>query len=449
MAIVYDPKRKGWFNTSDDSGEASYALPYQNWQPIDARDPSVYGRDPVAHLDQSGYEAIGGSYDSYNMSGTLSPQQQQQLRAEVQQLAAPQGPGAEYQRSQFTGETLKPGQAWTREYLGGLLVDPNTPGLGEGQEGVGFAGVSGNTIKGDDFGRQMLALFDKYGVNSADQLPPEVRSQLKNQGMYTSDYRGFWRQVGDFLTNPGVMMMIGGAAAMGAFGGAAAGAGGGAGAAEGAAGTAGAAEGAYVTGASGELAAGGSAAYAGGAETVAGAAATSGATELTAEQWAAGLTSEQMAGTAALPGGAYSTAAMDVPAASSTAPAASGAASTGAAAPAGSAPAAANSPGLIEGVMNWAEANPTLTAGLLNIGGGILKGIGDQKRHEQTLEHLDRQRAQQLEDSKALEEWKRRFIQGGSFFDVLMPFRAPEQPRQLRRPDGSLVRGGIVQSEMQ
>jgi hypothetical protein len=57
--------------------------------------------------------------------------------------------------------------------------------------------------------------------------------------------------------------------------------------------------------------------------------------------------------------------------------------------------------------------------------------------------------AQKLADEKDLAAWKRRFIQGGSFFDAKLPFSAPAQQKQLRRPDGSPVHaGGIINAAM-
>jgi hypothetical protein len=225
----------------------------------------------------------------------------------------------------------------------------------------------------------------------------------------------------------------------------------GAGAGAAGAGTAAGTEAAALYGAGGEFGAG-AATYGAGAGAAAGTTAPGIAAELTAEQWAAGLTAEQIAGTAALP--AASGAAIADTAVGAVAPAATPSASVPISSTTGTTTllpgevAASQSPGIINSMMNWAEANPLLTASILNIGGGVLKGMGDQKMQEERLQHEKDQTAQKFEDSKALEEWKRRFIQGGSFFDVKMPFAAPAQQRQLRRPDGTLVQRGIITNEM-
>lgn len=104
--------------------------------------------------------------------------------------------------------------------------------------------------------------------------------------------------------------------------------------------------------------------------------------------------------------------------------------------------------GLIQGVMKFAKDNPLLTKGILDIGGGILKGIGDSGLQDDKQQHEKDLLTQKLAQDKDLMEWKRRFIQGGSFFDAKLPFSAPSEQRQLLRPDGTPVHSGLLGREM-
>lgn len=117
-------------------------------------------------------------------------------------------------------------------------------------------------------------------------------------------------------------------------------------------------------------------------------------------------------------------------------------------------PAPQTSPGIIDSVLKFGNQNPFLTSGLLQLGGGIFQGIANNKTANDVVDKRiaaeKELEASKLENAKALEEWKRTFIQGGSYFDSRIPFKAPAQPRQLRRPDGSLVhQPGIVAGAMQ
>jgi len=168
--------------------------------------------------------------------------------------------------------------------------NPGAAPLG-GWDGEGnWTGFSQTAIDGDKYARELLQIFDTYGVNSTDQLPAEVRGQLPNQGLYQGRGHGgsLGQQFVDYVTSPPVLLALGAGAGMYA----------GAGSAAGSAGAEGA-----VTGASGELAAGGAAAYGGSSVAGSGGAASTAATggELTAEQWAAGLNQNQLAGYEALP----------------------------------------------------------------------------------------------------------------------------------------------------
>lgn len=110
--------------------------------------------------------------------------------------------------------------------------------------------------------------------------------------------------------------------------------------------------------------------------------------------------------------------------------------------------------GLIGSAMDFAKANPMLSAAALQVGGGMLAGAGNQANQRQMLDKkisadrdLERQRQQQAIE---LEEWKRRFAQSGSYFDALIPFKRSANPG-LTRPGGAPVfspNGGLIAGQM-
>lgn len=156
-------------------------------------------------------------------------------------------------------------------------------------------------------------ILDKMDAARAAGYPVNYSFELYGQtAPKKGKHMSLGQQVVDFITSPPVLLTLG--AGYGMYAGATGAGAGAAGAAEGA----GAAS---VTGASGELAAGGMAAYGGstaaGAGTAAGTAATAG--ELTADQWAAGLNANQMAGYEALPAAASAGGSTATTAAGSTA----------------------------------------------------------------------------------------------------------------------------------
>lgn len=86
-----------------------------------------------------------------------------------------------------------------------------------------------------------------------------------------------------------------------------------------------------------------------------------------------------------------------------------------------------------------------LVAGGLQVGGGILKGIGDRstaleiadKKAQTDKELLEQKR---IQDEKAAED-KRARVQSGSYFDANIPIKA-KKGAVLRRPDGTPVYSG-------
>ena len=94
----------------------------------------------------------------------------------------------------------------------------------------GFYPISQQQISLADAGQKMLALFDKYGANSTLELPPEIRQQMPNQGIYTSQSpKTFGGQLKAFVTNPAFLVALGGVAGVAGAGAGAAGAGAGSG----------------------------------------------------------------------------------------------------------------------------------------------------------------------------------------------------------------------------
>ena len=102
---------------------------------------------------------------------------------------------------------------------------------------------------------------------------------------------------------------------------------------------------------------------------------------------------------------------------------------------------ATGSKGLIDSVIQWGKENQGLASGLLQAGGGLLKGIGDRST---ALEIADKKAAsdsallsQKTQEQINLENAKRGLIQSGSYFDAKLPVKPGANV--LRRPDGSLV----------
>lgn len=113
----------------------------------------------------------------------------------------------------------------------------------------------------------------------------------------------------------------------------------------------------------------------------------------------------------------------------------------------------AASKGVISGAMDFAKENPLLAFGAMSVGAGAVSGVGQymvQKELQKDRIAAEKEmQAKKLEDAQALEEWKRRFTQAGSYFDARIPVR-PRPGAVLRRPDGSPVYGGggVISSTM-
>lgn len=117
----------------------------------------------------------------------------------------------------------------------------------------------------------------------------------------------------------------------------------------------------------------------------------------------------------------------------------------------GGAPASASAKsGVLNGAMQWMGKNP-LPATIIGtqLAGGVIGGIGQAKLQEDRQDHERQLLEQRLEDQQALEEWKRRFTQSGSYFDAT-PKLKPAADTTLRRPDGTPVYGpnGLISSTM-
>lgn len=153
--------------------------------------------------------------------------------------------GEQYQRTASTDKIVE-GQPITRNYLMGQLLRPSESYM-DGEGNVVGAGVQ--DVKNDEAARNMLVLMDRFGVDKLTDLPPQLVEQLPSKGKFEERSGGFWSSLGDFLTNPGVMMLLGA--------GWAAAAGAGAGAAGAASGASAAADLGTVAGAAGEFGAGG------------------------------------------------------------------------------------------------------------------------------------------------------------------------------------------------
>jgi len=108
-------------------------------------------------------------------------------------------------------------------------------------------------------------------------------------------------------------------------------------------------------------------------------------------------------------------------------------------------------PGIIESAMGWAKDNKELALGGAQLAFGAMKGVGDAGA---ARELADRKAAADLavlekrkQDEMALQDWKRRFTQSGSYFAG-----KPAKPsgQALTRADGSPVFGpnGIIAAHM-
>lgn len=113
--------------------------------------------------------------------------------------------------------------------------------------------------------------------------------------------------------------------------------------------------------------------------------------------------------------------------------------------------------GIIDRVMQWANANPGgariaagLGAGALGVAGGIGSALLNRDTAEKRMRAYKELLSQRTaEEAKAMDN-KRAFVQGGSYFDTKGLPVAPAATQPLRRPDGSLVyaQPGIISGAM-
>jgi hypothetical protein len=97
------------------------------------------------------------------------------------------------------------------------------------------------------------------------------------------------------------------------------------------------------------------------------------------------------------------------------------------------------------GIVNWAQKNPLLAYGALQVGSGAIQGIGaNLTANEMADKKAAADRAlltQKYNEEKALADWRQRFQQGASYFTAT-PNMAPNPGAVLRRPDGTPVYAG-------
>lgn len=105
------------------------------------------------------------------------------------------------------------------------------------------------------------------------------------------------------------------------------------------------------------------------------------------------------------------------------------------------------------GLIDWARNNKMLAYGAMQVGTGIVGGIGQNLTQNQLMDKRIQADKDLLEQKKRnaqeLEEWRRRFTQSGSYFDAAMP--VSKGPSALTRPGGAPVydpNGGLIASQM-
>src|SRR3990167_164516 len=96
---------------------------------------------------------------------------------------------------------------------------------------------------------------------------------------------------------------------------------------------------------------------------------------------------------------------------------------------------AAASPGIIDSVLQFGQKNPALTLGAMSLAGGVAMGVGGY----QTAMDLQEQKKK---DAQEMEQWKRQFVQGGSYYDANVNMR-PGTGVATRRSTGAPLHAGI------
>lgn len=105
-------------------------------------------------------------------------------------------------------------------------------------------------------------------------------------------------------------------------------------------------------------------------------------------------------------------------------------------------------PGLIDSVIEWGKNNKALAAGALQLGGGLLKGVGDAAAMDKKIA-AEKEIAAGRSPEAILAAQRANAASSGAYGQRL-GFQAPSAPRVLRRPDGSIVyaQPGLIAGQM-
>lgn len=120
---------------------------------------------------------------------------------------------------------------------------------------------------------------------------------------------------------------------------------------------------------------------------------------------------------------------------------------------AGGIPSSQVKPGVIDSVLDFSNKYPAAALGVTTAGaqlaGGVVAGVGASQRQEDQQQHERELLEQRIQKEKELEEWKRQFTQGGSYFDAKPKIR-PGPSKVLTRPGGTPVYGpgGMISTMM-
>lgn len=110
----------------------------------------------------------------------------------------------------------------------------------------------------------------------------------------------------------------------------------------------------------------------------------------------------------------------------------------------------AEPPGIINRGLAWMNKNPVPTMAAVTAIGGAGQGLLNREIAEKRIIAERELQDQRLANAQKLEEWKRAFTQGGSYFDTGGVGFKSTGTTGLRRPDGTLVyaRPGIIAGQM-
>ncbi len=104
--------------------------------------------------------------------------------------------------------------------------------------------------------------------------------------------------------------------------------------------------------------------------------------------------------------------------------------------------------GLIDRVIDWGTKNPVLASGVLKLGGGLLRGVGDAAAMDKKIA-AEKEIAAGRSPEAILAAQRANAASSGAYGQRL-GFQAPNTPRVLRRPDGSIVyaQPGLIAGKM-